>query len=212
MQVLIAHVASPAARDAADALQAAGHQVHACHEPGATGFACVALRGDDCPLESQPIDVALAMRSHPSAMPLLAEDGVRCAVRRHVPLVVAGAVAPNPFAPWTAVERPGPEVVGAVEEAANRPLRGLSDRATEALREALASAGVASSKATATVQRRDGRLRVALTVGVDGIERHTLDVAAVRVHQALRAVDRWCDGIDVCFAEDAHHERALPNP
>jgi hypothetical protein len=85
----------------------------------------------------------------------------------------------------------------------DRPLPGLSDRATEALREALASAGVASSKATATVQRRDGRLRVALTVGAEGVERRTLDVAAVRVHQALRTVDRWCDGIDVCFVADA---------
>jgi hypothetical protein len=199
MQVLMSHVSSPAGRDAAERLRASGHTVHTCYTPGSTGFACVALRGDDCPLESHPIDVALAVRSHPSSTPLLREDGIRCAVRRHVPLVVAGAVAPNPFSPWTTVERDGPDVVTAVEDAAELPLADLSERATHALREALGFAGVPAAGARATVRRRDGRLRVTLSV-TDGIERGTLDVAAVRVHQALRAVDHWTDGIDVSFA------------
>ena len=134
MQVLMPETSTSGARMAADALREAGHDVHTCHEPDATGFLCTGMHGNPCPLEAFPIDVAVDVRPFPMPMPTLDEDGVRCAARRHIPLVVAGAVAANPFAPWTTVESSTIDVVEAVEAAVASPLPDLSARATEVLR------------------------------------------------------------------------------
>jgi hypothetical protein len=70
-----------------------------------------------CPLETVSIDVVVDVR--PAALPIarLHEDGVQCAVNRHIPVVVSGAVAANPFGPWTTAECSVAEVVeAAVQE------------------------------------------------------------------------------------------------
>jgi hypothetical protein len=120
MQVLMSETSSPGARIAAEALREAGHTVHTCHVADATGFRCTGMRGNPCPVETVSIDVAVDVRSAPLPIPRLDEDGVRCAVHRHVPLVVAGAVTTNPFGPWTTVECSVADVVESAE-AAMRP-------------------------------------------------------------------------------------------
>jgi hypothetical protein len=197
MRVLMSEAASSIGRLAAEALADAGHVVHACHEPGMTGFACVALRGRPCPLETHPIDVALAARPYPVSTPLVSEDGVRCAARRHVPLVVAGAIPPNPFAPWTTVEQPGFDVVEAVETAAALPVEVLSTRATEALREIVATMGLAPFAASAEVRRRGSTFRVDVVLTIDeAVSRQALHRIAVLLHRHMRELEPGASGFD----------------
>ena len=203
MQVLMSEAASTIARLAADALTDAGHVVHACREPGMTGFACIALRGRPCPLETHPIDVALALRPYAVSTPLVSEDGVRCAARRHVPLVVAGAVPPNPFTPWTTVEHPGFDVVDAVETAAAQPVAELSTAATETLREIVEAMGLAPFAARAEVRRCEDRFRVEIVLTTDeAMSRQVLHRIAVRVHQRMREVERGAEGFDLSIVTE----------
>lgn len=181
---MMPQVSSALASEAAERLEAAGHQVHACHEPHDHGFACIALRGRACPLEAFPVDVVVNVRPTSDPHPSAAEDGAICGARRRIPLVVAGETDGNPFAPWTSAEIEGGDVVPAVDVAASMPMPAHSSIATEA-------AGV-----SAEVHRVNGRLQVALLP--DGpLDREEARAAAVHVTQALRAYDPWCAGIDV---------------
>src|SRR5919108_201791 len=121
MQVLMPETSSTAARMAAKELREAGHVVHTCHEPAATGPSCVAMHDAPCPLEARPIDVAVDVRPVPLPMPRLDEEGVRCAIRRHIPLVVAGRVTANPFRPWTTAQCAAADVVETAEATATAP-------------------------------------------------------------------------------------------
>jgi hypothetical protein len=198
MQVLMTEIASATAQRAADTLTGAGHVVHACREPGMTGFACVALLGRPCPLEAHPIHVALAVRPYPISTPLVSEDGVRCAARRHVPIVVAGAVSPNPFAPWTTVQQPGFDVVDAARSAAEMPSPELSDHATAALRQGLERTGVAVQAARAEVRRCGDHVRVQVALTIDEpVSSQALHGIAVRMHQTMREIDCWSRGFDI---------------
>lgn len=205
MQILMPETSTTGARMAAEALREAGHHVHTCHEPDATGFLCRGMHGMPCPLEAIPIDVAVDVRPFPMPMPTLDEDGVRCAARRHIPLVVAGAVAANPFGPWTTVECSTANVVEAVETAVASPLADISARATEVLRGSLERLGVDTPDARVEVRRRAGRLAVRIIArgaGTDPELDRALARAAIRVHQEVHELDKWGRGSDVAiFAE-----------
>jgi hypothetical protein len=202
MHVLMPEITSTRARAAAGALSGAGHVVHVCHDTGSTGFACNALRGNPCPLEVAPIDVAVDVRPLASPTPLPTEDGVLCAARRHVPLVVAGEITANPFRPWTTVEHPGSEILEAVELAAASTLPELSARATKVLRRGLERSGTPVGDARVEVRREAGRLKITLVP--DGpVERETIRRIAVRVHQEVRAADSFAFGSDVTIASDS---------
>lgn len=196
MHVMMPQVSSPAAVEAAERLEAAGHRVHACHEPHDHGFACIALRGRDCPLEAFPVDVVVDVRPTNDAHPSAAEDGAICGARRRIPLVVAGENTPNPFAPWTAAEIEGADVVPAVETASALSMAAHASIATDMLRDAIAVHGAASQSSSAEVHRVAGRLKVTLRA-TPPLDHETSRVAAVHVTQALRAYDPWCAGIDV---------------
>lgn len=199
MHVLMPETMSNSARLAAEALSGAGHVIHVCHDTGSAGFACTALHGNPCPLETEPIDVAVDVRPFASPTPLPTEDGVFCAARRQVPLVVAGATTANPFRRWTTAEYPGPEVVEAVEVAAASTLPMLSARATKVLRRGLDRLGVPAGDARAEVRREAGRLRITI-VPDRPVDRETLRRIAVRVHQEMRSVDSFTFGVDVSIA------------
>ncbi len=118
MQVLVNESDPHAAGIATAQLEARGHQVKRCRDPeGSMGFPCVGLTADRCPLEDGAVDVALTVRadSHPSPTPL--EDGISCALRRRIPVVVAGHTTSNPFAAFGAVAA-GHDVVGTCEQTA----------------------------------------------------------------------------------------------
>jgi hypothetical protein len=120
MNVLLLESDAHAADEAAARLRAAGHQVERCHEVGLPAFPCNGLLdGGECPLDRGPIEVALVVRSHPWPRPSTLEDGVVCALRRGVPLVVAGRALLNPYVDWAAAVVDGVEdVVEAIEKVA----------------------------------------------------------------------------------------------
>ncbi|HEX2851432.1 MAG TPA: hypothetical protein VHN98_12800 [Acidimicrobiales bacterium] len=196
MHVLMPEVASPMAAEAADALTAAGHAVHTCHDPGHQGFACVALRDGDCPLEASPIDVVLGVRRSADPQPRRSEDALLCGARHRIPLVVAGATEPNPFERWTSATSTVADVVAAVEAAAIAPLPVQTAAAAEELEQALRLAGTDPAGASVVVFRRMAGLRVELTLPA-GVPPRVAHAAAVRVDQAVRGVDPWAVAVDV---------------
>ena len=83
----------------AGALERAGHHVHRCHEPGATGFPCTEITSPgSCPLDAG-VDVALLVRRvapHPTDL----EQGVSCALRAGLPIIEDGPTILDPFEPY----------------------------------------------------------------------------------------------------------------
>ena len=122
MRVLVVESDRRAADEAITDLQAAGHRVVRCHEADLPAFPCNALCDQgSCPLETKErVDVVLDFRAHPYPKPTSFEDGVSCALRHHVPLVVAGTSALNPFDKWTTVIADGHNAVEACELAVTR--------------------------------------------------------------------------------------------
>lgn len=195
MDVLVTESDPGAADDACRQLEAAGHAVHRCHEPGSRAFPCNGLTAQ-CPLEAAAIDVVLDARARTRTWPTPLEDGVICALRQRVPVVIAGRSALNPFEEHGAVVADGDDVVAACEATAFGPLPRHGDIATQALCDTLARAGVTTDGAAATVVRRGGRLRAELAVppSASPAVRRT---AEVRVLGALRRFDTYSSGVDV---------------
>jgi hypothetical protein len=87
-------------QQAVDQLEAAGLRALTCHPPGEPAFPCNALvEGRTCPLDVG-FGLVVTIRARPDAVPAQGEMGVICALQRKVPLVTAGMVGRNPFAPW----------------------------------------------------------------------------------------------------------------
>jgi hypothetical protein len=179
----------------------AGHVVLRCHEPGEPAFPCRGLEDQStCPLESHAVDVALTVRSRPNSQPTPNEDGTRCALMHHVPLVVAGPAVLDPFERYEArVLNRTDNVVGACEEVAAGELARHSRIATAALvdspsmRDALAGA-------RATVTRRRGALLVSVS-GLHALEPRQRDAAIVRMKGKLREFDSAARGVDIVLAQ-----------
>jgi len=103
LKVLLLESHPGAGDTTADQLVQDGHQVHRCHEPGDTGFACVGLGPDrHCPIDHH-IDAAVLVRAGDEEVPTPHEDGVRCAIRAGIPLVEVNDDGPDPFAEWVAL-------------------------------------------------------------------------------------------------------------
>jgi hypothetical protein len=201
LNVLVLESERGAADGAREELTAAGHTVLRCHEPGAPAFPCNALaKGQECPLEGVVVDVALDVRSRPRPQPVPREDGVACALRHHIPVVVAGPEILNPYDGFAVgVLGRTYNVVDDCERAAHAPLRDHTAVATRTLREVLDRRGIRSSVVVA-VRRRHGALAVEV-VGAEKIDDATKSMASVRMSAALREVDRHARGIDVAFQD-----------
>jgi hypothetical protein len=186
VHVLFSETVTTAAGLAASSLHAAGHVVHRCHDQRDLGLACAALRGGACPLEAEPIDVAVTVRTEEGVRPQIGDDGVFCAIRRRVPVVVAGAVRTHPFLrfPHTRASA-GQSLVESVDAA----VATLADHTRVATLEAQRCVG---PDAMATVTRRHGGLFIEL----DGVGEKR-ERAAVRVAGAVRAFDPYAPSIDV---------------
>jgi hypothetical protein len=197
MKVLVLESDAHGSDDAVRALEAAGHEVRRCHEPGADAFPCAALAGRPCPVVDEGIDVAVTVRTRAGERPTLLEDGVACALRAHVPVVVAGeGGAPTPLSDWATEIVGEADVVDACARAAAAPLRRHSAVATTELAAALRSGGFDPAQGRAEVHRRRGRLRVTLDPNVV-VDRVTAEVAVRRVMAALRELDPTAAGLDI---------------
>lgn len=167
-----------------------GHTVVRCRDQNDRAFPCRELvEPGTCPVEDG-VDMVVTVRSHPYPRPTAREDGVVCALRRHIPLVVAGTDALNPFGPWTAGTA-GPDVVAACEAAAAAPLEQHSAIATTELRRQ-----VNDASASAVVHRRDGRIVVTLALP-DAVDATAAHRVGVRVAGAVRAFDPYAAKLDV---------------
>jgi len=188
----------PSAVDRTEAqLVAAGYDVVRCHEPGERPFPCAGLiDGRGCPLEADPVDVVVTARDRPWPTPSPHEDGAVCALRRHVPLVVTGSGASDPFERWTTREVcPGDDLAAACVDAARAPLRRHGEVATAAAREVVAQAGIDTGDVYAVVHRARGVLKVTLTL--PGRAADVGGNVTARVLTALRELDPHAAGIDV---------------
>jgi hypothetical protein len=128
------------------------------------------------------------VRAHPSARSSPHEDGVSCALRARVPLVVAGRVALNPYEEWADAVVEHGQVADACERVATLPSRAHTDVAQEALRAATRRRADSIEGATALVWRDHNRLRVRLE-GLDRLDRSARDMVAAEVAAELRAFD-----------------------
>lgn len=186
----------PAAADgAARELVEAGHVVLRCHEPGEPAFPCRGIVDQStCPLSSHAVDVALAVASPAQPAPVAA-DGGRCVLMHHVPLVVAGASALDPYRAFaTRVVDGTHDIVGSCEAAAAAELPEHAARAEAVIATSIGLTGPTAP--TVTVVRRGGGLHVR----VAGLERRTTaerQAAVVRIVGALREFDRAARTIDV---------------
>ena len=197
MRVLVIEDSWQAADAAVGDLESAGMDVVRCSEPDAASFPCAGMPGQGgCPIEHGPVDVALSVRAEGGDV-TVNEDGVRCALRHHIPVVAAGA---SDGAPWlrmaTVIEADTDQVVGAVRVAADAPLRRHTEVATEQLRDLLDRKDQPSAAATAEVHRVVGGLRVELDLGGD-VPTPVAQAAAVRVAAAMRAIDDKSIAVDV---------------
>ncbi|MGQ0824509.1 MAG: hypothetical protein ACT4OX_05685 [Actinomycetota bacterium] len=202
LRVLVSEAEPGDARIAVDELTAAGHEVVRCFEPGAPAFPCVALEDpSSCPLQGRPVDVALDVRKHPYTVPTRREEGVICALRHHVPVVVAGTKAVDQLGEFAAAIVATPyDVVDAVERAADAPLSPHTHLAGAALQEFAKVHGIRAPFVVKVVRRKGGL--VVLIRDHEHLDSALRQMAAVRVIAAVRGFDRESIGIDVAFDDD----------
>jgi hypothetical protein len=195
LNVLVVEGTRGAADEACHELIDAGHHVQRCHDRDAPPFPCAGIAaGRGCPLDRGDIDVAVGVRTSARAEQLASDDGVRCAIRNRVPLVLAGTPAASPYRAYaTEIVERAYGVVDACERAAAAPIVMHSAAATRVLADAVGDA------AEAVVYQRDGVL-VAEVHGADTLDAPAKTVVAARVLVALREVDGYHRTIDVLFA------------
>jgi hypothetical protein len=196
LDVLVMESHDGTAELATRALVQAGHRVHRCHPPGDRGFPCVELeRPGSCPLNA-PVDVALAVRREVTPSPTGLEDGMRCAIRAHVPVVEDGPETLDPFDPWLAARVTDGDVVGACEAAAERAFAPLEREVMQRIGGLLSVAGVPASDVSCRVVADWPRLivRVDVTAALDtSIEQ----AIAVRALDAVRSRPSTLGSVDV---------------
>ncbi len=195
LNVLLVESKPGVGRFAADDLHTAGHHVVRCHD-GDDAFPCKGIRDPSaCPLRSTTVDVALLVRDDVRIKPTPYEDGARCALFQRVPLLVAGEAALSPYGDVAAATvTPQTNVVAECERVAGQAVADLSRCATERL---VAMFGPAAGECVVT--REKGRLRVSVHA-TSALSQRDRSRASVRIVAALRELNPFAAGIDVCFA------------
>jgi hypothetical protein len=205
MRVMVVESDRHAAEGDVRLLQEAGHEVVRCHEGGMPAFPCNALcELDTCPLEGGlGVDVIVDHRAHPHPRPTAFEDGVACAMRQHVPLVISGTPALNPFAPWTtAIAGADDDIVTTCIAAATASLERLAEPARQEVRRRLAAHAEVAARADVTVRRNRTRLDVIISLPPDAPDLD--EQLAVAVTGVVRRHNRFAPQIDVVV------ERSVP--
>jgi len=174
------------------------HEGVRCHESGRPAFPCNALRdGGSCPLDAgDGVDVLVDHRAHAHPRPTPFEDGVSCAARRYIPIVVAGVSTLSPFDKWTTVEAQDGSVVDACERAATAPIESLAEVARTKARQLLAGDPIVAAATDVIVTRGGGRLEAMILLPDSAGELE--GPLAVRVAGAIRTRDSWTPQVDVC--------------
>jgi hypothetical protein len=197
MRVLVVESDRGTATKAIMDLRDAGHQVERCHEQDLPAFPCNALcDAGVCPLDSpEGVDVVLDYRSRPHPRPTPFEDGVSCALRRHVPLVVAGTSALNPFDSWTSAIAADADLVEVCEQTAGYSLEHLAAPARAEVRRVLENTPDLATRSDVIVRRSRGALNAVVELPREAEEVESR--IAVAVAGVLRAHDRTTRQINV---------------
>jgi hypothetical protein len=200
MDVLVLETESNASDSVIEELTARRHHVSRCHEPDRPSFPCRALGGNGpCPLADPGIDVAVTVRASSGTHPAPREDGVACALRARVPLVVAGRVTRNPYEEWADEVVDNGDVVGACERVAAAPSQVHSRVARDAFRNSLQRRASSADGADVVVWRGRSGLDVRLE-GVQQLDQTVRGVVVSEVAAALRAFDPHTPAIDISIA------------
>jgi hypothetical protein len=197
LDILIMESQRGAASVAEEALRAAGHRLHRCHQADDRGFPCVGVvRPDDCPMD-QRIDVALLVRPHVQPRPTPLEDGVSCVLRAGVPLVEDGPDLLDPYDPWVA-ERIATEldVVAACNRAAERALDPLRADILDRIAILTKTVGVRADRVECRIVPDGVGLRVELCLPRP-IDPQVEQALAVRVLDAVRASGKTYGEVNV---------------
>lgn len=190
MHILMPDTSTEGARTVERDLRATGHVVHGCR----TGAdPCSVLRGEECPLDTAPVD--LAVQVGPAGDDPLGH-GELCAVRRRIPLILADGAAEHPLAPWAAAVVSEEQVASAVDRTRRSSLPGHTAVARRVLADELRRLGVDPAAAVVEVHRADGGLQVDLWVPPAVGERDA-EMIAVHVCQQVRRHDPWARTLDV---------------
>lgn len=208
MDVLLLETDVDRGHDVAGHLAVAGHRVWRCHDHGAPAFPCRALTTGTCPVEDPGVDVAVTVRRPYAVDPTPTEDGVSCALRARIPVVVATA-GENPFGEYAAAVIADADVVDECERLLAAPSPRHSAVASEALGRALARHAPPTASgppSAATVYRSAAGLRVELD-GLAHLDGRTRGMVVTRVVAALRAFDQAAPTIDVATGETAADAR-----
>lgn len=186
--------------DAAEAvLRASGHDITRCVDHDAASFPCNGMLSGDCPLEHEVIDAAVLVRSELADTRTPREDGARCALRRHVPLVLAGDIEDSPYVPWaTEVTEGIDDLSAALERASGAVLSRHAAVAQRSLQAVLLQHELDPNGAEAEVHRVGTQLQVRLTSPVD-VPPRVAEMAAVRAAGAVRDIDPYAAKVDVTF-------------
>jgi len=199
VRVLVMGAPGPATEDAIQRLEDSGHVTVQCHDEREPVFPCKGVTAR-CPLDDGRVDVALAVRNHAWPRPTVFDRGVTCALRDAVPVVVAGAVALNPYDEWAAaVIGRDADVVETVERVALAPTTVPEAVACDTLRAGLVASGVpawSARLARAEVAKQAGRIAIALFMP-PGVTAWTAQNVASYVVTAVRANDRRARVIDL---------------
>lgn len=198
MKVLVLEGEQGAADEVLRQLGAAGHEVSRCHDRDGDSFPCAGMvEGHACPIDGESVDVALVVRGDLSPSLTAREDGVRCALRRHIPLVVAGATEGSPYVDWAAAVHEGvAEIVGTVEAVATAPLKRHGEAAVRGIQDLLRDEGVDTDAVAIEVHRSANQLRITIRSSVD-LDQRLADALAVRAQAAVRGLDAYASKVDV---------------
>jgi hypothetical protein len=199
LQILVVESSPGAADDACGELTAAGHTVRRCRARDAEPFPCNGIaEGQKCPFDDGGVDVAIGVRQFPHAQTSSMEDGLRCAIRKRVPLVLAGANALSPYAGYATETIAGTRgVVATCERVAGAPLPAHTAAATRVAVDATRDAGLAT--VPQAVVRQRGNALVVEIFGAGGLSPAAKTVVSARVLVAVRELDDYHRVIDTVF-------------
>ena len=197
MHILLVEGEAGEAREAEKLLNQAGHETYRCVDEDADHFPCSGMIAGECPLDRTDIDAAVLVRTDVADMPSAREDGARCALRHHIPLVLAGDVTASTYRPWATETT---EDLGGLTDALERATAQLLDRhtraATQSFHAVLAGHDLRPEIGTAEIHRSGGSLQVTLRV-TEELPEGVAEVSAVRATGAVRDVDPYASTIDV---------------
>lgn len=200
LNLLILESHPGAADRAVTELEAEGHSVHRCHEPGAAAFPCAGVAGEhSCPLEAQ-VDAALLVRRGVSPSPTPLEDGVPCALRAGIPVVEDGTDVLDPYTEHITTRVGVDESLGdAVRRAVTEAMEPLEAEVHAALVPFLTANGFDAADCSVRLEPRGDLLRIHLHA--DGLPSMLTGQLSVKAVDTVRTMRRTWPSIEVTTAD-----------